>query len=72
MTCVYVCMGGGHEKRAGLSQEINHSFVVQEGLVEAAVLDGLVVTAVAVVSAYEGADGNRENLTIKTINAPSC
>ena len=55
-----------------MNQEINRLFVVQEGLVVATVLDGLVVTAVAVVSAYEGADGNRENLTIKTINAPSC
>ena len=63
---------GEHEKRAGLSQEINHSFVVQEGPVEAVVLDGLVVTVVAVVSAYEGADGNRENLTIKTINVSPC
>ena len=55
-----------HEKMGMLkhiSQEINRSFVVQEGLVVAAVLDGLVVIAVAAVSVCEGADGNRENLT---------
>ena len=64
-----------HEKMGMLkhmNQEINRLFVVQEGLVEAAVLDGLVVAAVAVASAYEGADGNRENLTIKTINTSPC
>ena len=43
-----------HEKMGMLkhmNQEINRSFVVQEGLVVATVLDGLVVTVVAVVSA---------------------
>ena len=47
-------MTPSHEKMGMLkhiSQEINRSFVVQEGLVAATVLGGLVVTAVAVVSA---------------------
>ena len=34
-----------------LSQDMNHPFVLQEGLVVAAVLNGLVVSAVAVESA---------------------